>query len=190
MPPCPISLLQFLNRGSKTEYLSYSTFNLPPHTWSPSLIFMLPHFMCTFMPQQASCWFLNILKILVACLLFSFVLITRDHLPPKFPTVIILTVQESLTPMLFQEALDRPSPLSLWPHLLLFPLLHCLLATPACLLFLKQNVHLPTFVPLSGYPCCSEWLSSDSRMACSLPSLLLYPLNLFFLLLFSLHLLL
>ena len=158
VPPCPISLLQFLNRGSKTEYLSYSTFNLPPHTWSPSLIFMLPHFVCIFIPQQASCWFLNILKILVSCLLFSFVLITRDHLPPKFPTVIILTVQESLTPVLFQEALDRPSPLSLWPHLLLFPLLHCLLATPACLLFLKQNVHLPTFWPLF-------WLSLLLRMA-------------------------
>lgn len=96
----------------------------------------------------SSCWFLNILKILVPCLLFSFGLITWNHLLPKFPTVIILTVQESLTPMLFQEALDRPSALSLWPHLLLFPLLHCLLATLACLLFLKQNVHLPTFGPL------------------------------------------
>lgn len=144
MPPCPISLLQFLNRGSKTEYLSYSTFNCHL-THDPFLLYSCSLTLCVYSFHSKQ---LLIPKHPQNPGSLSFVLITWNHLPPKFPTVIILTVQESRTPMLFQEALDRPSALSLWPHLLLFPLLLCLLATLACLLFLKQNVHLPTFGPL------------------------------------------
>ena len=79
--------------------------------------------------------------------LFSFVLITWHHLPPPFPTVIAYLTQS------LQEA-PAPPPY-LQPHLLLFTLLHSLLATLACLLFLKhkeeqagQCCHLPTFGPL------------------------------------------
>ena len=119
MPPCPISLLQFLNRGSKTEYLSYSTFNCHL-THDPFLLYSCSLTLCVYSFHSKQ---LLIPKHPQNPGSLSFVLITWNHL-------------------------DRPSALSLWPHLLLFPLLLCLLATLACLLFLKQNVHLPTFGPL------------------------------------------
>lgn len=119
-----VALPHFLNRGSKTEYLSYTTF-----TTSASPMIPFPHlYMYTHslgeppIPKHLQRWFL--------VFLFSCVLITWNYLLPSFKPVAILPIHESLAEMLLQEA-----PVSLLSNLFCYSP-HCLILFqphwPAC----------------------------------------------------------